>query len=550
LRLLAVIGFLFYGTLCAQEEAYWIQFADKNNTPYSIHQPEQFLSGRAIQRRVMRSIPVTEQDLPVDPAYIQAVLSGGDCRLHHASKWFNAITVFTEDSLYMQQVALWPFVLQVQKTKPNDGRSMSSESKFESVSASACNCPYTHAEESGAAYEQNKMVGVDKLHIKGFTGRGVQIAVLDSGFDLVDQNEFFARLFENNQILGTHDFVNGNSHVYGHHFHGTAVLSIMAAYKTGVFIGTAPDADYYLLRTEDVSSEYLIEEDNWVAAAEYADSAGADIINTSLGYSRFDDTTQNHTYADLNGETTRIAIASGIAASKGILLVTSAGNYGATAWYYISTPADAKNILTVGAVGPDRNHVAFSSHGPSADGRIKPDVAAQGFQAKLVFPYVEEIVSGNGTSFSAPIMAGAIACLWQAMPQLDNMQLIQLARQYAHLYPGYNYEMGFGIPNVYDAYVAESGKVDDRLFKLYPNPSYDRIYIETNGFSQNERRTVAVFVYDLSGREVGDFFYEFSGNEIITLSHELNCLPEGIYLLKIQEGNTVQWEKILRIAEQ
>ncbi|MFN3916215.1 MAG: S8 family serine peptidase [Flavobacteriales bacterium] len=545
MRVFASICFLFCATLLAQEEGYWIQFTDKNNTPFSVSQPEQFLSERAIQRRIKFNISVTEEDLPVDPAYIQAVLSGANCRLHHTSRWFNAITVFTEDSLYMQQVASWSFVLQVQKTKPDDGRSMSSESKFATVSL--CNCPYSPAEISGAAYEQNKMVGVDKLHLKGFTGMGVHIAVLDSGFDLVDQNEFFTRLFENNQILGTHDFVDGDSHVYGHHFHGTAVLSVMAAYKAREFVGTAPDAAYYLLRTEDVASEYLIEEDNWVAAAEYADSAGVDIINTSLGYTRFDDSTQNHTYADLDGGTTRIAIASNIASSKGILLITGAGNYGATTWHYISTPADAKNILTVGAVDSDRNYAAFSSHGPSADGRIKPDVVAQGFQAKLVFPYVEEIFSGNGTSFSAPIMAGAMACFWQALPQLDNKQLIQLARQYAHLYPGYNYELGFGVSNLYDAYVAESGDISDIAFGVYPNPVYDRLHIETKGFSPNVKRTISITFLDLLGREVKACTYEITGNEIITLTNEVNCLPSGIYLLKIQEGKTIQCNKIIRV---
>src|SRR5258706_324851 len=252
------------------------------------------------------------------------------------------------------------------------------------------------------ALHQLQMINGDFLHSLGYRGKGMLIAVMDAGFNNANTIPVFQDLIADNRILATHDFVQGDSNVYGHHFHGTAVLSCMAAHLPGYMIGTAPDAEYILLRTEDAATEYIIEEYNWACGAEYADSAGADVFNTSLGYTTFDDPLYNHTYADMNGDSAVITIAADIAASKGILVVNSAGNSGGGPWNYIGAPADGDSVLTVGGVDSLKVIYARSSHGPSFDGRVKPNACAQGLNAYLDFANAA-FGYGSGTSFASKV---------------------------------------------------------------------------------------------------------------------------------------------------
>jgi subtilisin family serine protease len=299
----------------------------------------------------------------------------------------------------------------------------------------------------GDAYNQLEMLGGNKLHREGYTGEGMTIAVIDAGFYKVDELAVFSDL--QNQILSTYDFVDGNSNVYDDHTHGMMVLSTMGG--KGEMTGTAPEANYILLRTEDVFSENLIEEYMWVCAAEYADSAGADIINSSLGYTTFDDALQNHTYEDMDGETAPISIGAGIAFSKGIIVVNSAGNSGNSSWNFIGAPADNFDVLSVGAVDENEEFASFSSYGPNADGALKPNVVAQG-KNTVIISSSDTVRTGSGTSFSSPITAGMVACLWGAQPNQTPETVKDAIYKSADRYLNPDNQFGYGVPDYFSAY--------------------------------------------------------------------------------------------------
>jgi len=383
--LLLIVCFLLTFNLYSQSGKYWIQFTNKNNSPFSIGNPSAFLSQRAIDRRLAQSIPVITQDLPVNPAYLNAVSATG-ATLLHPSKWLNGTTAIVSGPAILNQILSLPFVSEVVYVAPiSKGQSGSSPKwdQFIAMNPLAGNPPVpvhvknTSVFDYGSSYNQIHMLNGDLLHEMGFRGQGMMIAVLDAGFFEVDINQAFDSLWDHNQILGTHDFVDGGN-VFDDNTHGEYVLSIMGGNIPGQLIGTAPKANYWLLRSEDVNSEYLIEEYNWVSAAEFADSVGADIINSSLGYTVFDDVSMNHSYEDLDGLTAPGSRGAAIAAAKGILVCNSAGNSGGSQWEHIGVPADADSIVSVGAVNFQGNYASFSSTGPTPDGRIKPDLSTQG----------------------------------------------------------------------------------------------------------------------------------------------------------------------------
>jgi serine protease AprX len=472
--------FLAHTAFFAQQDTlkYWVQFTDKNNSIYNTLQPNQFLSQRAIDRRAKSQIAITEQDFPVNSWYVDSLLQFPSITLHNTSRWFNAVTIICDDTNAINVIENMPFVSQIKVVQklalPVDNE------KFTEIEPSVLNknyIPYTTNQHYpyGLSYNQNHLHKVDYLHDLGFNGQGIHIAIIDSGFEYAHEMNCFKHLFEEGRILSTKDFVDHDGDVFWDHYHGTAVFSTMAALDEGVYYGTATKASYHLLRSEAADFEHIVEEDNWVSAAEYADSVGVDIINTSLGYTTFDDSLQNHTYADMDGNTSRIAIAADIAASKGILLVTSAGNSGDSPWRYISTPADADSTLTVGAVDSLGTYATFSSKGPASDGDVKPNVVSVGWNTYLYLPWGETIVRGNGTSFSSPMMAGMAACLWQALPDLNNIQIKTLIEQSAHHYATPDSLMGYGIPNIYQAYKSVTGidyTIDAgiQILDCYPNP--------------------------------------------------------------------------------
>lgn len=512
----------------SQYTKYWIQFTDKNNNPYSISTPSAFLSSRAIQRRVNQSISILQNDLPVTPMYYDSLKNVPNVTLINHSKWFNAVTIYTTDTNALNTIMGFSFVANVQpvqryRRKYGIEENISSTSNLK-TQISNLSAGYNY----GASFNQINMIGGVCMHNQGFHGEGMVIAVMDAGFYKADSLSVFDSLRQNNQILGTWDFVDNDTMVYDSHQHGTWVLSTMGGNLPGLIVGTAPKANYWLLRTEEGATEYIIEEDNWVSAAEFADSAGADVFTTSLGYTQFDDSTQNHTYADMDGNTARISIATDIAVSKGIFAVCSAGNSGSSPWNFIGAPADADSVLAIGAVDSLGNYAWFSSNGPTFDGRVKPNVAAQGQDA-----VVTDLASGigylNGTSFSAPITAGMVACLWQAHPTATNMQVFNAIEQTASQFANPDTLLGYGISdfcaaNVLLTSVNENPQMSDEL-TISPNPTRGKFQI-----SCKTSQFTSVEVYNILGEKVYSIQFLQSSQIIIDFSD----MPSGVYILNIK----------------
>ncbi len=522
--------------LCGQTapDTWWVEFTDKSGTPFSVDQPEAFLSQRAIQRRQAQGIAVDELDLPVDPAYIQSVLDLGNVQLHHRSKWFNAITVRTDDPSVVDAISQLPFVLNVRSTR--SGEHTRVVDKFTALGALADrNFDY------GDSFGQIAMMNGHLLHEVDAQGQGMLIGVLDSGFEGVDELEGFDALRARGGIIWVSDQVDHDDEVYQDHWHGRSVLSCMAAIVEGALVGTAPMADYVLVRTEDAATEYLVEEDNWVSGAELCDSIGVDILNTSLGYTTFDDSTQDHSYLDLDGATTRISIAAGIASRKGMIPVISAGNLGNAEWFHISTPADAVDVLAVGATGAEAQYAFFSSHGPSADGRVKPDVSAMGWGTAGMGPDGNLIEPINGTSFSAPLVAGLVACLWQLHPERNAQDIMDAVRRSATQYDAPDIELGYGIPDFlqadrYLALTTGTPEVDPTSPSVYPIPFQDGFSLTLPGSSPG---SVMLELFDPAGRLVWSYSADVSSPNILVQDAGLSILAPSAYVLRMN-GHTVR----------
>jgi subtilisin family serine protease len=436
--LIAFIGVINAQTIAP--DTYVIKFKDKNNNGYSIDHPEAFLSQRAIDRRVKYKIAVTEEDLPVTQAYLDTIKTLG-LEIYAVSKWMNLAVVHTGDTSLIKKVKSLDFVYNGLEKRNYNKRTKLEKAKkveIESVSDEETVIDY------GQGKNQIKMLNVHNLHNRGYLGEGIVMAILDAGFYNVDSLEGFKSIRDNQQILGIKDFVERDGDVYEDASHGMQVLSTIAANIPGKLVGSAPKAKFWLLRSEDERSEYIVEEYYWVSAAEFADSVGADIIHSSLGYNDFDDRINSHSYQDMNGDIAPASIAADISAKKGILVVTSAGNEGNDAWKFITSPADADSVITVGAVNGAGKLSDFSSRGPTPDGRIKPDAMAQGS-----FIWVLGRRSGTeisfGTSFSAPLLAGAVACLWQANPEFSNIDIIKAVQFAGSRYLSPDSEFGYGI---------------------------------------------------------------------------------------------------------
>jgi subtilisin family serine protease len=366
------------------------------------------------------------------------------------SKWNNTVVLEVSDTLLMDEISKKSFVTGVKKVwvspdsipPRNMKRKKEVKNKVEKT-----DCHY------GNALRQIEIHGGDSLHTAGFAGKGMHVAVIDAGFYNADEIKFFRKM----DLLGTRDFVNPNSDIYAENAHGLMVLSCMAANLPKVFVGTAPEASYWLLRSEDNDSEQPIEEDYWAAAIEFADSVGVDVVNTSLGYYEFDEGFPAYRYRDLDGHYSLMSHSASLAADKGIVVVCSAGNSGDDPWKKVTPPGDSENVLTVGAINKNLVNARFSSIGNSADGRIKPDVMAVGVNS-VVTGTDGSVSKGNGTSFASPIMCGIVTCFWQACPWLTAKEVIEAVRQVGDRvdYPDNIY--GYGVPNLWKAYQKELEK--------------------------------------------------------------------------------------------
>jgi serine protease AprX len=538
------LTFLFFLSSYSQvaENCHRIFLTDKNNTEFSILNPEEFLSQKSIDRRVNQNIDITENDLPVSNEYIDSLKSLG-LKLLTKSKWFNSVVVYSTDLSLIDTITQLGFIKSIQK---NHSVISSLGLKTTLQRKNLTQTSNSNYPDYGSSGTQISMLNGHVLHRSGYSGSGITIAIIDAGFLDVDVLPAFDSLWFNNQILGVKDFVDNDNQVFDAPSHGMKVLSVMGGNLPGELIGSAPKANYWLLRSEDNSSEQTIEEDYWLAAAEFADSVGADIINSSLGYSEFDNSDQDYTYSDINGNTTIITKAADIAASKGILVVSSAGNLGDDPWKYISAPADGDSVLTVGAVDSYANYAYFSGLGPTSDGRIKPNIVAMGLHTVLAGTD-GNLTTGIGTSFSAPLISGLAACLWESTPKVTNMEIFKKIEKSAHNYSNPDYKTGYGIPDFGKASGITSSGVSilegNIIVKIYPNPFYSEINIE---LFQKTKNILFVEIFSITGEKLfeSEEFIENYGS--IKLSKNLKNLPSGIYLLKISTKNDAVIRRICK----
>ena len=552
--LLFVLVLVFGFAQSQQVYYYYVQFTDKKNNPYAINRPEDFLSQRAIDRRVAHNIPVVENDLPVTPEYLQGVAAKG-VTLLNPTKWLNGVTIKTADSTLADSVLKLSYVSSIREIK-TDTTSKKDFFKHESFSknppADLKSTASGKVDIYGYAYTQISQINGIPLHQDGFKGQGMVIAQLDAGYLNVPQQVLFDSLRADGRLLGTRDFVHpGSTSVYNESEHGRMVLSCMAANDKGVMVGTAPDAAYWLLRTEDVASESVLEEYNWVSGAEFADSVGADIINSSLGYTAFDNPADSYSYGDINGKTAVSTRGAEIAATKGMLVVNSAGNSGTDLNFpWIGAPADGDSVFTIGAVTSSGTRANFSSIGPTADDRIKPTVMAMG-QAATIANATNGILYGNGTSFSSPIIAGMSACLWEAHPQANNMQVIAVLKATASLHNNPNDMMGWGIPNfakadsmltVLTGITSNSPALHE--WKIFPNPVKNQFTLVLN--TDGRSKILTVTVYNLLGQQVAERSYDVAGTSHRYVVNNLGRLPKGIYLVTAVSGSTNIIAKIIK----
>lgn len=526
--ILLLVPVLFFG----QQDA-WIYFTGKPDAQTYIQNPLQMLSQRAIDRRATQGIPLDSKDVPVHQPYIDQIAATPGIEVKAKSKWLNSIHVRgSVDAITNLQLLSFVESVVFADRSLNNSQDKTTARKAKRTSSAVGQLPY------GNSANQVEMLNGHLLHQQNYTGSGKIIAVMDAGFPGVDSQVPFQRLRDDNKILGGYNFVDRNTEIYTRGSHGTSVLSTMGGYVADQLVGTAPDASYYLFITEDVNSENPVEESYWVEAAEMADSLGVDVINTSLGYFTYDNPAYSYTYEDLNGTTAYSSKGANVAFSRGMIVVVSAGNSGSTPNPHVSVPADATFALAIGAVTATGTYATFSSIGPSSDGRIKPDIAAKG-QSATVANASGNISLASGTSFASPIMAGMIASLWQAIPDMTNLQLMQIVKQSAHLYSNPNIYLGYGIPNFATALemamtVAEN---ESDTFIVHPNPVDNVFQITTN--ASVEKATISIF--DSLGKRVIEQKLRLGETSI-----DVESLTSGLYFYRINSAKGGKTGKILK----
>jgi serine protease AprX len=528
-----------FATASAQNAqfAFRVYFTDKNATTHSLSNPLQYLSQRAIDRRSKYNTMPDSTDLPVVNTYIDSVLHETNGVLHLSSRWQNSCVILLEDSTEILSLQNIAFVKSIKKVayyanglheKPGVGEEPVSGNKPTDFDANYY----------GGAWNQIHLCNGEYLHQQGKMGQGKLIAVIDVGFTGVNTAPYFDSMFQQGRLLDTWNYILDTSYVFGGGQHGCQVLSCMASFIPESHVGTAPRASYALYATDDLTSEQAIEEDNFAAATERADSLGVDLITTSLGYNYFDNPADSYDYADLDGNTTLVARAANAAARKGIMVIASAGNEGSNSWQHILTPGDADSAMTIGSVNVLKEHAASSGIGPSADGDLKPNVSAMGVQASVISSS-GNITTQNGTSFATPVLAGLTACLMQADASLHPMEIRALIESVSDSFANPNNNIGNGVPDFRKAYdlitgIDEVTKVND-AFLVYPNPAGNKVYIS----GKNYNGALGFAFYDLQGRVVLKGITK-TGNDI-----DLQGLNNGLYLLKLHNNKQFQVTKLL-----
>ncbi|RDC63072.1 S8 family serine peptidase [Adhaeribacter pallidiroseus] len=526
----------------------FVYFKDKANNPFTIQQPQQFLSTSAIQRRERYQIPVITRDLPVTPAYVAQLKQAG-AKVWYTSRWFNGALIQCDTTTF-RKIKMLPFIKTAETVAQRRGKSASTSGQKRAATQKFKKTGQSLSYKQlvfGEATSQAKLIGVPEMHQAGFRGEGMSIAVFDGGFSGVNRVSAFAHLFSNNKITATFDFVDKNTGVYEKDSHGTEVLSTLAANVPNVFVGTAPQANYSLFITEDVSREQRLEEVNWLLAAEFADSMGVDIIQTSLGYNLFDGANTSYTYADMNGDKAISTRAADFAAATGMLVVVSAGNEGNDPWQYITAPADADSVLSIGATDSLGRRAVFSSIGPTYDKRIKPDLSGQGLLAAVINP-AGNVIKANGTSFSAPIICGLVAGFWQANRQLTNLQVMDYLKLSGTQAKQPDNQLGFGIPNYIRAQTLADqleGELNNN-FKLFPSPVSENHFTVLMPVTADQNTEIRLF--NAIGQEVSTFSYHYNKikSDRTFVTFELKGLAPGIYHCVISGINRSETIRFLK----
>jgi len=530
-----------FSSFAQNPNCYRIYLSNKNNSPFSINTPSAFLSPRAIAKRTTYNIPITTQDLPVNEAYINQIKAfDANIQVLSTSKWLNTVVIYCPNPAHIPGIQN---LGSVQHIVPVANLPFSKEGGFVIPQTIANDKFGTNGFKDfsyGDSYDQIKVHRGDSLHNLGFRGEGMLICVFDAGWNGFDTLSHFQPLYANGQIWGTRDMIPGVNNVYTGHGHGTSVTSIIASNIEGQLVGTAPMANYFFIRSENPWSEQPIEEDFWAAAAELADSLGADVINSSLGYTTFPDFPQGDMTPQQNdGISSVSSLAATIAGQKGIVVVISAGNERGSDWGFIGRPADAIDVISVGAMDKDSIIAPFSSYGPSADMRVKPDITAVGWNT-WVSTTNGNIVQGNGTSFSGPVIAGLSACLWQALPHLNAIELMDVIRQHGHIYNNPDNDFGYGIPDFFQAFLDNSTSVSEFSTSInvvaFPNPTADQIT-----FQSTNEEIVSIQIVDLSGKILFQVSDKQFKNTISVAS-----LSSGIYFAHVTTTQSIGTIKFVK----
>lgn len=529
-------------------DLYFIEFTDKNNTPYSLDNPLEYLSQRAIDRRQAQNIAIDSLDLPANPSYIAALQELG-LEIVNPTKWLNGTTVRTNDYNLVLQARNLPFVkstprfeIDTVETAKKVGKAMMVTGKHPSTNIIA---PKYTDSEYGLSYNQIALHNGHLLHAEGFKGEGMLIAVTDGGFTNADQMRSLEYLRNSGRIVATRDFAYNGSTVYGHHVHGSMVLSIMAGYLPGEYIGCAPEADYILITSECDDYEEIIEEFNWVSAIEYADSMGADLANVSLGYVDFDSERYNHSREDMDGHTNPSSIGANIAASRGMMIVVAAGNSGQyeNGHVWIGAPSDAYDIVTVGAIDVHEDCAPFSSYGFVEANRIKPDIASVGWDTYV--DYVNDSIDvGSGTSFATPLSTGLIACFWQKFRDKTSTEIREALFAAARpTVPTWDEDITLttGTPNIHTGRGIVDFEVASNLLseiteahapfgiELYPNPTSDIVTINLNSDKKAQ-----LSIFSSNGR-----LLDYKKNVSHEAKYNFAKYPAGKYIVSLSIDNKV-----------
>ena len=535
-----VIFILLQTHAFSQYSRYIISLTDKKGTSHQLSNPSTFLSPKSITKRTKFNISLDSTDLPVSKIYLDSILGAGKVTLINTSKWLNQVLIQTTDAQALSKISSFTFVKKRQAIafKPSK---QASPDFIEEITDLNKSTETTNSNVNSLQYgNSGKQIQIHEgeyLHNLGFKGQNVSIAVLDGGFFNYNAIKAFDSVRSSGRIKATWDFFDNNNQVQEDDPHGMYCFSILAANLPGIFVGSAPEADYYLFRTEDVKSEFPVEEQNWLAAAEKADSLGIDIISSSLGYTTFDDPAFNYGYDDMNGKNTIVTRGAALAFRKGILVMNSAGNSGTNSWKFIGAPADGEQVLAVGAVNITRQVAPFSSYGPTFDQRIKPDIVSVGWGTALInasgLP-----ASGNGTSFSNPNIAGLIACLWQAFPEMRNNEIIDAVRKSGDMYANPDSRSGYGLPNMQKAFgLLEIERVKknaasllrDARLKAFPNPFENKIQLVYKAPANGK---IEIRLSDLTGRLIFTESKQVIANEIYVFDWKnLGILKAGPYII-------------------